>query len=208
MPFLAILPMALTMNMGPQIVTDITLLACEKPVRKSLCYLLAVLIVSTTITVGAFFLFELLKGVPKSSGGSSVRNVIDYVIAGLLALLAIRVFLRRKKDDKPRWLSGIENASPRKVFVLGLMLNSFMPTDLAAMLSVAAYLASHDKPFYAIFPFVALTLLIASLPLLSYLLFKKRAEAAMPRIRKWLDTHSWIVNEVVIIFFICMILFT
>ena len=208
MPFLIVLPMALTMNMGPQIVTDVTLLAYDRPVRKSLCYLLAVLIVSTVVTAAAFVVFVLLKSAPKPPGRSTVRQVIDYVAAGLLALLAVRTFLRRKRNEKPKWLSGIENASPRRVFVLGLALNSFMPTDLAAMLGVAAYLASRGKPWYGIFPFVGLTLLIAAMPLLFFLLLKKRAEAVMPRVRDWLETHSWIVNEIVIVFFICMFLFT
>lgn len=122
--------------------------------------------------------------------------------------MAVRVFLKRKKIEKPKWLSRIQEADPKRVFLLGLMLYSFMPTDLVSTLTVGQYLALHKMRFYAAIPFLALTLLIAALPVLSYLLFKKRAEAVMPRVQGWLDTNAWIVNEVVIVFFIVMILFT
>jgi len=56
-------------------------------------------------------------------------------------------------------------------------------------------------------PFYALTLLIAAIPVLSFLIFKKRAEQKMPGVQDWLDSHGWIVNEVVPVFFILLTLF-
>jgi hypothetical protein len=50
------------------------------------------------------------------------------------------------------------------------------------------------------------TILIAALPLLSYLLFRRRAERAMPKVRDWMNTHSWLVNIIVYIIFIILIL--
>jgi hypothetical protein len=61
--------------------------------------------------------------------------------------------------------------------------------------------------FFSVFTFLTLTLLMAALPVLSSVLFKKRAEKVMPKVQEWLDTHSWIINEVVIVFFMCMIIF-
>jgi len=52
------------------------------------------------------------------------------------------------------------------------------------------------------------TMILASLPLILYLLFRKPAQRVMPRVQHWLDTNAWVVNEVVLVFFICMILFT
>lgn len=206
---LAVLPLALTMNLGPQIVTNITLLTTVNPVRKLLCFLTAALISSTAITMVAFIIFKLIHLSPKASSSPGTgQKVADLIFVGLLVVLMIKTFLERKKHKVPKWLSEIESASPRRVFVIALMLFSFMPTDLVAMITVAGYLARHDMHFYSVFPFIALTLLLASLPLLAYLLFRKPAQRVMPKVQRWLDANAWIVNEVVLVFFICMILFT
>lgn len=206
---LAVLPLALTMNLGPQIVTAITLITGKNPVKRSLVYLAAIVLVVTTITFVAFFIFGLAKTSAPSTTKSQTSQILDYVFAGLLAILAVRVFLKRKKQlEKPKWMSTVQEAEYKRVFVLGLMLYSFMPTDIICMLTVGQYLASHKMHFAAVIPFLALSFFIAAIPVLSYLTFRKRAEAAMPKIQGWLDTHAWVVNEIVIVFFICMILFT
>jgi len=206
---LAVLPLALTMNLGPQIIANITLVTTKNPVKKLLCYLAAALVSSTVITLVAFVILDLLNTTPKvSNNPSTAQNIVDYVFVGLLVILIVRTFLKRKTKEEPKWLSTIEDASPKRVFVLGLMLFSFMPTDLVAMITVAGYLARNNLHFYSVFPFIALTMILASIPLLSYLLFRKQAKKVLPRVQSWLDTHAWIVNEVVLVFFICMILFT
>jgi hypothetical protein len=55
-------------------------------------------------------------------------------------------------------------------------------------------------------PFVVATILIVALPVLSYLLFHRRAEQAMPKVRDWMNTHSWLVNIIVYVVFILLIL--
>jgi hypothetical protein len=41
-------------------------------------------------------------------------------------------------------------------------------------------------------PFIAATIFIAALPALSYLLFRHRAARAMPKVRDWMNTNSWL----------------
>jgi hypothetical protein len=41
-----------------------------------------------------------------------------------------------------------------------------------------------------------------ALPIAAYLLLGHRARDAMPRIRDWLTTNAWVVNLVVIVYFI------
>jgi threonine/homoserine/homoserine lactone efflux protein len=205
---LAVLPLALTMNLGPQIITAITLILAKDPVKKSLYYLLAILIAATSVTLAAFFVFEQLGTKAPATTKSTGNPVMDYIFAGLLVALGVYVFLNRKKNSKPKWLSTIQEADTKRIFMLGLFLYSFFPTDLICNLTVGRYLASHNMNFYSMFPFLALTLFIAALPILSYLLFKRRAERVMPKVQEWLDSNAWVVNELVIVFFICMTLFT
>ena len=44
--------------------------------------------------------------------------------------------------------------------------------------------------------------LLMALPILAYLLLGRRAREAMPGIRDWLTTNAWLVNLVVIVYFI------
>jgi hypothetical protein len=48
---------------------------------------------------------------------------------------------------------------------------------------------------------------VAALPVLFYLLFRRRAQRLMPQIRNWMNTHSWLVNIIVCAIFIALILF-
>jgi hypothetical protein len=48
--------------------------------------------------------------------------------------------------------------------------------------------------------------LIAALPLLAYAFFHRRAAAAMPHVRDWMNSHSWLVKIVAYLFFVVIIL--
>ena len=41
-----------------------------------------------------------------------------------------------------------------------------------------------------------------TLPALLVLVLERRAEGFLPKIRDWMNANSWIVNEIVIVFFI------
>jgi uncharacterized protein involved in cysteine biosynthesis len=73
-------------------------------------------------------------------------------------------------------------------------------------MTVGVNLAQNDASFAEALPFIALTVLVAALPLLITLLFHKRAETAMPRMRDWMNSHSWLVNIIVCVIFILLIL--
>jgi hypothetical protein len=88
-----------------------------------------------------------------------------------------------------------------------LLLLSVFPSDLMILLTVGINLAQHDAGLVAALPFVVATILIAALPLLSYLLFRRRAERAMPKVRDWMNTNSWLVNIIVYVIFIVLIVF-
>jgi hypothetical protein len=58
----------------------------------------------------------------------------------------------------------------------------------------------------AALPFIADTVLVAALPLLLYLLFYRRAQRVMPKVRDWMNANSWLVNIIVCGVFILLIL--
>ena len=52
---------------------------------------------------------------------------------------------------------------------------------------------------------VAVTLLLLALPALIVLLFRERGETLLPKVREWMITNSWVVNEVVLLLFVLIV---
>jgi ABC-type multidrug transport system permease subunit len=141
------------------------------------------------------------------SDGGSIGNIIQYVLVGLLVILSIRSYLTRATSEPPRWLGAMQNATPRTAFLAGLLLLSVFPSDFVVLMTVGVNLAQGGSGLLAAVPFVVATVLIAALPVLSYLLFRRRAQRLMPKVRDWMNTNSWLVNIIVYVIFILLILF-
>jgi hypothetical protein len=88
----------------------------------------------------------------------------------------------------------------------GLLVIWLMPGGLIVMLTVGVNIVHNGATLVAALPFLAATVLIAALPLLFYLLFHGRAHQLMPRVRDWMNTHSWLLNIIMCVVFIALIL--
>lgn len=204
---LQVLPLAITMMMGPQIMSAFIFVTTSRPVAVSLSYLAGVAVAATVGTSIAAGIASLFGGLHLGgSGPTAFTRVIQYVLVGLLIVMAISNWVGRKTAEPPKWLSALLTADPWKAFQTGLLLIFLMPSDIVIMLTVGFNLADNHLSITAAIPFLALTVLIAALPLLGYLLFRRRAERAMPVARDWLNTHSWLVNIIVSVVFIGLIL--
>lgn len=202
---LAMLPLAIVMIAGPQIITAIFLATSLSPVRNSLMYLLGV---ALAVPLGIGVVYVVASAVssraPKIPNSSDL-GVLDVLVIALLVYLAVSVFLRRKKEtEPPKWMAKLQEATPKFAFTAGFLLYLFFPTDLITMITVGTYAAKNGLPYVATLGFVALTLALASMPLLMYLALGKRAEVTLPKLRDWMNTNSWVVNEVVVLFFLVM----
>jgi hypothetical protein len=119
-------------------------------------------------------------------------------------LAALHTFLTRKTSEPPKWMGKLQSASPRFCFTLGFLLLGFFPTDLLTSVAVGTYLAAHGDPWWHALPFIALTLLFLGLPALVVLMIGQRAQKLLPKVRDWMTTNSWVINEIVICFFIVL----
>lgn len=196
MTFAKILPMAFVMIAGPQILSAIFLATSQNWRRNSAAYVLgAAISISLFVTLA----FLLLNGV--SEGGAS-DDTLYYVVLGLLVVAMVHVFLARKTAEPPQWMGKLQSADPKLAFRLGLLLLGIFPTDILTSAAVGSYLAAHDAPLVEAVPFIALTLLFLALPSLTLLLFRERATTALPSVRDWMNDNSWVINEIVIAFFV------
>jgi len=206
---LQILPLAITMMAGPQIMSALIFVTAQKPLKLSAAFLAGVAI---AVTVGVTLTFTLatLLGNSVSLGGpsdsGSLGNIIQYLLVGLLVFLSIKSYVRRETTEPPRWLGTLQNAKPSTAFKTGLLLLSVFPSDFVILLTVGTNLAQNNAPLLSALPFITLTILIAALPVLFYLLFRRRAQRAMPKVRDWMNANSWLVNIIVYVIFIVLIL--
>jgi Sap, sulfolipid-1-addressing protein len=200
-----VLPLAVTMMAGPQIMTAIVLVTHPTPVRVSVPFLIGAAVAATLGTTIYFLLAGTIDlGDPSDRG--STGHIIQYVLVGVLLLLAIRTYRHRETAEPPKWLGSLLEASPRKALTMGFLLIFLMPTDIASMLTVGVNLQHNEHSLIDALPFLALTLLIAALPLLAYLLLGRRAKEAMPKVRDWMGANSWLVNIIVLGIFVFLIL--
>jgi len=206
---LDILPLAITMMAGPQIMSAIILVSAPKPVKLSVSFILGVAIATIAGLVIALAVVTLLGdslslGQPSQTG--SIGNLIQYVLVGGLVALAVKNYLRRETIEPPRWLGTLLSADAKRALMTGLLVIWLMPGDIIVMLTVAVNLEHNDAGLAAALPFIAATLLVAALPLLLYLLFHRRAQRLMPKVRDWMNTHSWLLNVITCVVFIALIL--
>src|SRR5215216_2688231 len=206
---LQVLPLAITMNAGPQILSAIIFVTALKPLKLSAFFLTGVVI---AVTAGVTITYTLASALGNSvslgssSESGSLGNIIQYLLVGLLVFLAIKSYVRRETTEPPRWLGTLQNAKPSTAFKTGLLLLSVFPSDFVILVTVGMNLAHSNASLLAALPFIAATVFIAALPVLGYLLFRRRAQRAMPKVRDWMNTNSWLVNVIVYVIFILLIL--
>src|SRR5262249_25441572 len=175
----------------------------REPVKNSIALLIGV-VLAASLSLLIWFGIVKAIGIHPKEGGSP--TTADWIVAGLLAVLAIHTFLGRGHAEVPKWMQALQEAEPRRAFSLGFLLILLMPTDIVAVISTANWLHDNGKDVLDGWPLIAATPLLMALPILAYLLLGHRARDAMPGIRDWLTTNAWLVNIIVIVYFIYQLL--
>ncbi|MGC5018801.1 GAP family protein [Micromonospora sp. DT47] len=162
-----ILPMAVVMVAGSQLVAAVFLASGDRPRRASLGFLTGAAIVVAAGTTIAWLVTRGVKGGAGGGGGdgrSPIETKIDWAVLALLVVLAVVVFLRRHSTDEPRWMGRLQHAGFGYALKLGLVLFVAMPADDITMAAVGASAARHDLPWWHLLPFILLTLLLLAFP--------------------------------------------
>jgi hypothetical protein len=206
---LQVLPLAVTMMVGPQIISAIILVTTGRAVRVSCAFLAGIAVAATAGVSAALAVFTLIgTAVPLGDPGDhgSAGWIVQGVLVLLLVAAAVRAYLRRATSEPPAWLRTLLDAGPGRAFATGLLVVLLMPSDVVVMLTVGANLAQHGSGPGAATPFVLATVAVAALPLLALLLFRRRARKAMPVVREWLSSHSWVVTITTCAVFVLLII--
>ena len=78
-------------------------------------------------------------------------------------------------------MGRLQTADAGFSFRVGLLLFLAMPTDIITMFTVGASLTRHGQPWWHSLPFVLMTLLLVSLPLIDLLLLASAGRTSCPR---------------------------
>ncbi|HEU5063520.1 MAG TPA: GAP family protein [Solirubrobacterales bacterium] len=204
MDILKILPLAFVMIAGPQIISAFFFATSPSWKRISAAYVLGAAI-SIPLVVGAAYLLTKGAGEGDEAGGSGLTTT-DYIVLALLLFAIARTYRKRNESEPPKWMGKLQTATPKMALVLGFLLLGFFPSDLVTSVSIGGYLSSHGDPYWHALPFVVLTLLFLATPALLVVAMGERAQALLPKVRDWMNQNSWIVSEVVLVFFVAIVL--
>jgi hypothetical protein len=202
--FVKILPLAFVMVAGPQIISAFFFATNENWKRISAAYVLGAA-VAISLVVGAAYLLSKGTAGAKDEGESGL-STLDYVVLALLLFAMFHNYRGRNDSEPPKWMGKLQNATPKTALVLGFLLLGFFPSDIVTSFSVGAFLANNGDLYWNALPFIGLTLLFLAAPSLGVLLMGRRAQTVLPKIRDWMNVNSWIVSEVVLVFFVVIIL--
>jgi hypothetical protein len=195
----AIIPMAFVMIAGPQIITSFLLATSKDWAKNSFAYVSGAAASITALVSVAFFVAHGVKSA--SSDPHHTDHVIDWIIFGLIVVLAARVFLTRKSTHPPKWMEKLQGSSARFALALGLVLLGVMPTDILTAVTAGLHVARHGDSWWQCLPFIAATLVLLGTPALLVVALGKRARTVVPAVRDWMTNNSWIVSEIVLAFF-------
>src|SRR5215216_5006342 len=140
---LAVIPLAITMNAGPQIMSAIIFVTAPKALKLSAYFLGGVVIAVTAGVTITYTLANVLGGsvsLGDSSDSGSLGNIIQYLLVGLLVILSIKSYVGRETIEPPRWLGALKHAEPRTAFTTGLLLLSVFASALMILITVGVNL--------------------------------------------------------------------
>jgi hypothetical protein len=197
-----ILPLSFVMIAGPQILSSFFLATTSDWAKNSLAYVAGAALSITTFVTVAYFVAKGAKEAASSDQQHTTNDVIDWVILALLLVLIARAYLTRKTSQPPKWMSKLQTAEPKFAFLLGALLLGIFPTDILTSVTAGLHVARHGEAWWHVLPFVGLTLLLLGAPALGVLLLGRRATVLLPKVRDWMTSNSWVVSEIVLVFFV------
>lgn len=187
---------------GPQIITSFFLATSDRWAPASAAYVAGAAVSVTTFVTIAYLVAAGAKSAAEDD--HTTNRVLDWTILVLLVLLIMRVYLTRKTSSPPKWMAKLQQATPKFAFALGALLLGVFPTDILTSVTAGLHVARHGDGWWQCLPFVALTLLFLGAPALGVVLLGQRADTVLPKVRNWMTEQSWVVSEVVLLFFLAI----
>ena len=98
-------------------------------------------------------------------------------------------------------MSRLQTAEPKFALGLGVVLLGVFPTDILTSITAGLHVARTNGSWWGCLPFVGLTMLFLAVPALCVVFLGKEAKVVLPKIRDWMNSHAWVISEIVLVFF-------
>jgi hypothetical protein len=196
---------AFTAALNPTLVAVTTLLlTLPNPKRLLAGYLLGAYAISFTCGLLIVFALSATKGAANTSK-HYISPIIDIVFGVLILLEVARVarhrnrvwhaFSQRRQQKQqtkppPRWKRALNDATPRKAFVLGILLTLPGASFVAGMDELSKQHVGGAAKVGLVLVFVVIQLLIIEVPLVGYYISPDGTDAAIRRFRDFLGRHG------------------
>jgi threonine/homoserine/homoserine lactone efflux protein len=149
--------------------------------------------------VGTIVLFA-ASGADASDSGEPATwvGVLELVLGGLLALLAIRQWRGRPHagDEAvlPKWMQAIDTFPPGKALGMGVLLSAVNPKNLILTFGAASAIAQTGadtaSQAVALAVFIAIGTLGPGLPVAIYFALGTRAKGVLDDLKSWMAAHN------------------
>lgn len=199
-----IIPLSLTIMLGPQILVAMLLITRKDAIKSSLIYIISLL----SSLIGIIYFYYKIIGITNFHKISiAEKPIIKYILVAILFFVLIITIKNRKKiTASPKWMTDVLTSSLKKIAIIGFMLIAIMPADVAIEFTIGNLIHTNNSDFSSIIPFFIAVLIIASTPLLVFLSLGKNGPAKMEKTNVWLNTHGYVINVVVLSLYIFLLL--
>jgi Sap, sulfolipid-1-addressing protein len=197
--------LALLAALNPTLLAATTvMLLLPHPGRLMLGYWLGSMLMS--VTLGLVIVFALEGAAPKSTSQNTVSPIADFVLAGILLILAGVLFAGRNKrverrrasrkakqgeaHKTPKWQEQLGKGSAKTTFVVGALLSLPGATYLAGLNNIHKLHYSATAVVLLVIGFNLIQLLLIELPLVALKVAPTRTPIAIEHVRAWGREHG------------------
>lgn len=203
-----ILPLTLALAISPlAIISVILMLLSPTPGRTGLGFLIGWTL-GISIPLGLFvFLAGALPPRDAAGGPDPVRAVVQFVLAGLLLLLAYAQWRKRPKPDEspalPTWMSAIDSFTLPRALGLGLVLSGPRPKNLLIAASAGVTIGgagmSLSAEMVAAAVFVGCAVSTVLIPIIAFFIASERLREPLEALRRWRVRENTVITVVLLV---------
>lgn len=209
------LPLALGIAISPFTIIAAILMLLSSRARRTGPGFLIGWILGIAIAMTAFVLLAGMLTPHGDSGGSNVpRAIVQFLLAALFLLLAVRQWRGRPKPGEgptlPKWMDAIDGFTFERAFGLGLLLSALNPKNL--LIAASAGVTIGDAGLAALPASIATGVFVLCatstvwVPVSAFFVASERLRGPLDAMHRWLVRENNVVMTVLMAFLAALML--
>lgn len=203
-----ILPLTLAVAISPLTIVAVVLMLLSPNARRTGPGFLIGWSVGIAVPAALFVLVAGALPPRQADGGPEiVRAIVQFVLAALLLLLAVKQWRGRPapgaEPTLPKWMSTIDALSFWRALGLGLLLSGPRPKNLLASASAGFLIGGAGLPLaseaIATGVFILCSVSTVLIPVLAYLFAARRLRGPLEAVRGWLARENAVITSVLLL---------